>query len=64
MEETALILTAAFFSSIVSGLTGMSEGFILLAILTTRFPPSILIPLHGSLQLISNLFNVASLQLF
>lgn len=57
MDQTVIILTAAFFSSIVSGLTGMGGGFILLAILTTRFPPSILIPLHGSLQLISNLFR-------
>ncbi len=55
MEQTLLIITAAFFSSIVSGLTGMGGGFILLTILASFFSPITLIPLHGSLQLISNI---------
>ncbi|MCP4754796.1 MAG: sulfite exporter TauE/SafE family protein [Proteobacteria bacterium] len=55
MEQTIIIVAAAFFSSIVSGLTGMGGGFILLVFLASSFPPTVLIPLHGSLQLISNL---------
>ncbi len=54
MDHTFVIIAAAYFCSIVSGLTGMGGGFLLLVFLTPLFPPVVLIPFHGSLQLISN----------
>lgn len=59
MDQSLLIIVAAYFCSIVSGLTGMGGGFLLLVFLTPLFPPVTLIPLHGSLQLISNLSRVS-----
>jgi len=55
MDHAIPIIIAAYFCSIVSGLTGMGGGFLLLVLLSPLFPPAILIPFHGSLQLISNL---------
>lgn len=55
MDQSLVIITAAYFCAIVSGLTGMGGGFLLLVFLTPLFPPAILIPFHGSLQLISNI---------
>ena len=55
MDQPYFIIILAYFCSIVSGLTGMGGGFLLLVLLSPLFPPAILIPFHGSLQLISNL---------
>ena len=53
MTEVILI-AAAFFSSIVSGMIGMAGGMLLLVIMSTFFTPATLIPLHGAVQLASN----------
>ncbi len=55
MDHSFIIIILAYLCSIVSGLTGMGGGFLLLVILSPLFPPPVLIPFHGSLQLISNL---------
>ena len=51
---TTLLIGAAFFSSIVSGMLGMAGGMLLLVIMSTFFTPGTLIPLHGAVQLASN----------
>jgi len=45
---------AIFLSSIVSGMTGLGGGIMLFAFMTPLFPPAVLIPLHGIIQLMSN----------
>ena len=45
---------AVVLGSLVSGMTGLGGGVILLAFMTPIFPPAVLIPLHGTIQLMSN----------
>lgn len=54
-----VFLIAAFFSSMLSGLTGMGGGLLLFASMTPFFPLAILIPLHGTIQLFSNIARLA-----
>lgn len=50
-----LILTAAaVVCSVISGMTGMGGGTILLAIIASMVPTEFVVPLHGTVQLISN----------
>jgi uncharacterized protein len=44
----------AVLTSIVSGVMGMAGGMLLLAVLLLRFEPSVAIPVHGVVQLVSN----------
>jgi len=41
-------------TSIVSGIMGMAGGMLLLAVMLLRLEPSLAIPLHGIVQLVSN----------
>jgi uncharacterized protein len=43
-----------FISSVISGTTGLGGGILLLSFMTAIFPPAVLIPLHGLIQLLSN----------
>ena len=52
------LAVAIFFSSIISGMTGLGGGIMLLAFMTPIFPPTVLIPLHGIIQLMSNTSRV------
>lgn len=58
-QHAELIVITSFFSSIISSLTGMGGGFILLIVLASFLPPAVVIPLHGALQLISNVFRIS-----
>lgn len=53
MSEIYFIL-ALFLSSLISGLTGMGGGVLLLSIMLPMFPVNIVIPLHGIIQFGSN----------
>ena len=48
------LLTIILISSTISGMVGIGGGVLLLAFMSTIFPPAVLIPLHGSIQLLSN----------
>ncbi|MDZ4660563.1 MAG: sulfite exporter TauE/SafE family protein [Pseudomonadota bacterium] len=50
---------ASFLTAIVSGTIGMAGGVLLMSYMAVFFPPAILIPLHGIVQLSSNLSRVA-----
>lgn len=53
MEPVWLAL-AAFATSVISGMTGMAGGILLLSLMAPFFTPTVLIPLHGIVQLASN----------
>lgn len=60
MGSTEIILTiAAFVTSCISGAIGMAGGMLLLTAMLPFFPPTVLIPLHGSVQMVSNGFRLA-----
>lgn len=54
MSDIIALSITIFLSSVISGTTGLGGGILLLAFMTPVFPPAILIPLHGIIQLISN----------
>lgn len=57
MEETtilALNTAAAFATSILSAILGMGGGITLLSVMILLLPVKAVIPLHGSIQLVSN----------
>ena len=56
---TAIITLTAFFTSFISGVFGMAGGVILISVMAQYYPPMILIPLHGVIQLISNVTRTA-----
>ncbi|MCP4403467.1 MAG: sulfite exporter TauE/SafE family protein [bacterium] len=45
-------------SSVISGMAGMGGGILLLASISPLFAPSVVIPLHGTIQLSSNISRV------
>lgn len=49
-----ILIGAAFFTSVLSGILGMAGGTLLLMIMAQFFPPMVLIPLHGVVQFGSN----------
>lgn len=55
MDNIFLFSFAVLLGSLVSGMTGLGGGVILLAFMTPIFPPAVLIPLHGIIQLMSNI---------
>lgn len=59
MTDQIVFIVAAFLSSIISGMIGMAGGIILLAFMAPIFPPTVLIPLHGTVQFFSNFARVA-----
>jgi len=58
-SETIILVLAAFFTSMLSAILGMGGGVALLAIMMQYFPPAFLIPMHGTVQLVSNGFRTA-----
>jgi uncharacterized membrane protein YfcA len=50
----AALLTAAFATSVLSGILGMAGGMILMAILASSLPVSAAMILHGAVQLTAN----------
>ena len=59
--DAGLLTLAALIASIISGATGMGGGILLLAVMTNFLSPAVLIPLHGVVQLVSNLSRSALL---
>ncbi|MCB0390985.1 MAG: sulfite exporter TauE/SafE family protein [Bdellovibrionales bacterium] len=53
--DITLLSILAFFTSVISGVAGMGGGVTFLAGMTFLVPYQLLIPLHGTTQLISNL---------
>ena len=54
MATTMILFLAAFLTSILSGTIGMGGGILLFAVMAQYFPLSVLVPLHGLIQLGSN----------
>lgn len=51
----SIILAAiSFFTAILSAVTGMAGGIVLLSLMTFILPLNIIIPIHGIVQLVSN----------
>ncbi len=55
----ALLVAAAFASAVLSGMVGMAGGMALLAVMLLFLEPVVAIPLHGAIQLVSNLSRTA-----
>lgn len=55
MSQEVILVLSAWFTATVSGTLGMAGGILLLTIMAQFFPVAILIPLHGIIQLSSNL---------
>jgi uncharacterized membrane protein YfcA len=49
-----ILIISALVTSIISGMTGMGGGTILLAIIASLIDFSYVVPLHGTVQLVSN----------
>jgi len=56
LEYWILIITA-FLTSTLSGVLGMGGGMALFTVMAQYFPPIVLIPVHGFVQLFSNFFR-------
>lgn len=50
----ALLFLISIATSVISAVTGMAGGIVLLSFMTLILPHHILIPLHGMIQLVSN----------
>ena len=50
----AILFAASLVTSLISAVSGMGGGIVLLAVMTFFFSPTSLIPIHGLIQLISN----------
>lgn len=55
---------AAVGTSIISALLGMAGGIVLLSIMTFFFPVQAIIPIHGVVQLVSNVSRALSLRTY
>tara|TARA_Y100001954_G_scaffold239370_1_gene313423 strand:- start:1772 stop:2509 length:738 start_codon:yes stop_codon:yes gene_type:complete len=51
------LIAFSFFTAAISAVTGMGGGIILLSVMTLFYPLNIVIPLHGFIQFISNLYR-------
>lgn len=58
-SQSIILITAAFLTATLSGFLGMGGGILLLTIMAAYFPPAVLIPLHGAVQLVSNSVRLA-----
>jgi uncharacterized membrane protein YfcA len=53
-----ILLVSSIFTAIISAITGMGGGVLLLSIMTFFMPAQSIIPIHGVVQLISNTTRV------
>ncbi len=58
MQVGALIVLAAFLTSILSGIFGMAGGLIFMGLLAWLLPAAFALALHGLIQFASNLWRV------
>lgn len=59
---TAFLVVAAFLTAIISGVVGMAGGVTLLAAMTFVLPVQVIIPIHGAVQLVSNISRTLMLR--
>jgi uncharacterized membrane protein YfcA len=57
--DLAILAAAAFATSILSAVVGMAGGITLLAVMLLFLEPLVAIPLHGVIQLVSNMSRTA-----
>ncbi len=55
MNGELLLIIVAFFTSTLTAVVGLGGGLLLLALMTMILPPIAVIPVHGMVQLCSNL---------
>ena len=60
----AVLTGAALLTSILSGMIGMGGGVVLLALMTVFLPLKLIIPIHGVVQLVSNISRASLLPSF
>ncbi len=58
MQIGLLIVSAAFLTSILSGIFGMAGGLIFMGLLAWLLPVAVALALHGLIQFVSNLWRV------
>lgn len=54
MPAELLLIVAAFFTSTLTAIIGLGGGILLLALMAIILPPAAIIPVHGAVQLCSN----------
>ncbi|MEZ4287488.1 MAG: sulfite exporter TauE/SafE family protein [Polyangiales bacterium] len=54
-QTTLVLVIAALITSAISGMLGMAGGVTLLGVMASILPPKTVVPLHGVVQLASNL---------
>lgn len=54
-----LLIVTSFFASFLTAAAGIGGGVLMLAVMMTFFPPAILIPIHGLVQMGSNVFRMS-----
>ncbi len=57
MQASALIVIAAFLTSILSGVFGMAGGLLFMGVLAWLLPAAVALALHGVIQFASNLWR-------
>ena len=53
-----LLALSSCITSVVAGFTGMAGGVMMIALMMMILPPTLVVPLHGVVQLFSNGFRV------
>jgi uncharacterized membrane protein YfcA len=59
VETLILFTTVSFLTSLLAGVIGMGGGIILISVMASFMPPTVLIPIHGVVQMVSNGSRVA-----
>ncbi len=56
--DISLLALSSLITSVVAGFTGMAGGVMMIALMMMILPPTLVVPLHGIVQLFSNAFRV------
>lgn len=59
-----LLIVVSFFTSFLTAMLGLGGGVVLLAVMVTVYPPSVVIPVHGVIQMGSNFFRMGLMRRF
>ena len=54
VQSELILVTAAFLTSMVSAIGGIAGGVMLIAVMPSFLPPAAVIPIHGLIQITSN----------
>jgi len=52
-----ILIITSFFTSFITAVAGIGGGVMLLAVMVSVYPPSVVIPIHGAVQACSNGFR-------